>query len=384
MFRNNQRGGRVVVVVDLWAGSGGKGALNSWLADKHGFHLATDNWMTNAGHYTELDDGTRILVQHIPSAFIDRNVELYINPGAALDLEVFAKEVEMLDRAGYDVSNRLRIHPHANVIVKEDKELERRTIKSGSTFKGCGASVAGKALRAGRRLAKDYDQLQPFIKDMTEEINEGVAKGMRILVEGSQGMDLDVNHAEFPYVTSRQTNPAQLVADAGLPCQAVTNVVANVRTNPIRINNRSAANPGETCYTGNYWDAREITWQQVAEQAGWSSFEEFEHRHEKALMTSVTLMRRRVFEFPRKRFKYLHAMCGGLLGDGSLLYSINFINFVDRRVEGVTDKEALMTDKVRKWLEENFLPTAHASSLKWIRTGARHSQIVELPDGIPA
>jgi hypothetical protein len=386
VLNNNPAGGRCVVTADGGAGSSGKGSLNSWLADKHPFHLATNNWMTNAGHYTELDNGVRILVQHIPSAFINPNTQLYINAGGAIDIKVLYDEIQMLEQHGYNIKNRLTIHPHCNVITQQDQETEKQLIKTGSTFKGCGASLAGKSLRQDqngpRKLAKDYEQLTPYIKNRTQELNEQLGKGMRILVEGSQGIDLDINHAEFPYTTSRQTHTTQLIADAGLPCNAVTNIIINLRTNPIRINNKSYANPQETCYTGNYWDGKEISWEQIATQAGWDNTEDFLKTYNYAILTSVTKMRRRIFEFPKQRFKFIHAISGGCLPNTNLLYSLNFLNFIDKNTEGQTEKEKILTPKIKTWLNNNMLDTIQPHQLRWLRTGPKHSQILELENGL--
>ena len=375
MLNHNASGGMVVVTTDGGAGSSGKGALNSFLADKYNFHVATNNWMSNAGHFTELDDGTRILVQHIPSAFVNRDTELYINAGAAVDLGILFEEIIKIEKLGYPIKSRLTIHPCANVITQANKDLEKELIKSGSTFKGCGAAIAAKSMRQ-QKLAREYEELAPYIRERTFELNEGVTKGMRILVEGSQGIDLDLNHAEYPYCTSRQTHPTQLVADAGFPCQAVTNVIVNIRTNPIRISNESAAT-GEHCYTGNYWDAQEISWQDVAKQAGYE-YEEFVIEYGKAMMTSVTKKIRRVFSFPRERMRFVHAMAGGLLPGSNLLYSLNFVNFVDRNVRGVRTMHEVLTPKINNWLQDNLYPVIGQDKLKWIRTGPKHSEIVEL------
>jgi hypothetical protein len=378
-LNKNINGGQVVITTDMGAGSSGKGSLNAWLADNYHFHLATNNYMTNAGHFVEFNNGVRILNQHLCSAFIDPNTEIYINAGAAIDLQTLFNEIKIIEDIGFRIKDRLTIHPNANVITEEDKNEEKRVIKSGSTFKGCGASIARKIMRVpGSKLAKDYDELHPFIKDRTYEINVGISKGMRILIEGSQGIDLDINFAEYPFVTSRMTHPTQLVADAGLPCSSVTNVIMNMRTNPIRINNQSAANPNETCYTGNYWDAKELTWQDISKQAGYDDFKEFESEYGFALMTSVTKKLRRVFEFPKERIKFTHALVGGLLPNSNVLYSLNFINFIDRYVKGVKNIDELMTDKVVKWLNENLYPVIGYESLKWIRTGPKHSEIVEI------
>jgi len=379
-LNKNVNNGMVVVTTDAGAGSSGKGSLNAYLALRYNFDLATNNFSSNAGHFVELDDGTRILNQHICSAFVNENILLYINAGANVDLQTLLNEIETIESIGYNIKDRLYIHPHTNIITKEDKLKEAEVIKSGSTFKGCGAALARKVMRVpGQKLAKDYDELSGYIKDMTLEINEKIASGMKVLVEGSQGIDLDINHAEWPYCTSRQTIPAQLIADAGIPPQAITNTILNVRTNPIRINNQSALNKNEYFYTGNYWGAQEITWEEVAKRAGYDSYKDFEKEYGFALMTSVTKKVRRVFEFPVWRMKFVHAISGGLLPDSNVLYSLNFINFVDKNVKGVKTKEELMTPKVKNWLNKNLLPAmGNLDKLKWVRTGPRNSEIVEL------
>jgi adenylosuccinate synthase len=372
-------GGMVVVCTDGGAGSSGKGSLNAWLADTYDFHVATNNFATNAGHFVQFDDGIRILNQHICSAFINKNTIIYINPGASIDLKTLFNEIKTIEGIGFNIKNRLFIHPNANVITEEDKQKEKEIIKSGSTFKGCGAALARKTLRIpGMKLAKDYEELHPFIKDMTVELNTGLQRGMRILVEGSQGMDLDINFAEFPHCTSRQTHPSQLIADAGLPPNSVTNVIVNLRPHPIRINNQSAANPDEQCYSGNYWGANEITWQEIAARGGYT-WDEFLKKYEFALYTSVTKKVRRVFEFPVERMKTIHAMAGGLLPNSNLLYSLNFANFIDKDLAGTRSYSDIMkSERLNNWLHKNLYPVIGFNTLKWIRTGPHHSEIVEL------
>jgi hypothetical protein len=375
MLNRNTFGGYVVVTADCFAGSSSKGSLNAWLADKHGFDIATVNWFTNAGHYVELDDGTRILTQQIPSSFINPNTELYINAGAGIDIEILTAEIDRLEEHGFNIKDRLFIHPHANVITQEDKDTEKRILKSGSTFKGCGAAAANKVMRQ-QQLAYYYDELAPYIKNKTEEMNQALLLGAKIIVETAQGIDLDLNHAEYPYCTSRQTIPAQAVADAGIAPHCVTNTIINIRTHPIRINNKSAAD-GSFCYTGNYWDAEEISWEQVATEAGYA-YDEFMDKYKKSIMTSVTKMPRRVFTWPRNRFDHNMHLVGYYYGDNVLL-SLNFVNFIDKSTDGVKSEEELKTERLKSWLHDNM--GGYLDRLRWIRTGPQHSQVVELPEG---
>lgn len=375
MLQDNKFGGRVVVTTDCMAGSSSKGSLNAWLADKYGFDLATCNWAPNAGHFVHLDNGVRILTQQIPSAFINENVQLYINAGSSIDLDILWKEIATLEDNGYNIKDRLTIHPHANIITEENRMVEKQILKTGSTFKGCGSASANKVMRQ-QRLAKDYDSLQPFIKNRTIEINESVRKGMKVLIETAQGIDLDLNHAEYPYCTSRSCTPSQSVTDSGLAPQSVSNVIINMRTNPIRISNISAAD-GENNYSGSYWDAKEITWKQVAEDAGYS-YDEFMEKYEFALLTSVTKKIRRVFTFPKERFYHNMNLTG--FHYGNVLLSLNFVNFIDKNTYGVTTKDEVMTDKIKTWLHNNM--DGYLNKIHWIRTGPAHSQIVEFLDGV--
>lgn len=374
-FKKNQFGGMVVVTSDVFAGSSSKGALNAWLTDKYDFDIATDSWMPNAGHYVELDDGTRLLTQQVPSAFINKNTELYINAGAGIEIDILFNEIEILENHGFNIKDRLSIHPHANVITQANKDEEKRILKTGSTFKGCGAAAASKTMRQ-QKLAKDYEELAPYINNRTIELNEMITKGAKILIETAQGTDLDLNHAEYPFCTSRQTTPAQAVADSGISPHLVTNTVANIRTHPIRINNKSAAD-GSYCYTGNYWDAKEISWEEVARDAGYE-YNEFMDKYEKSIMTSVTKMPRRVFTWPAERFKHNMWLLGYHSGDVYL--SLNFVNFIDKGVDGVNDPDKILTPKIKNWLHNNM--GEYLSKLYWIRTGPQHSQVAEFPDGI--
>jgi len=383
MFSKNQMGGTVVVTVDQAWGSSGKGALNSWIADKNQFDWAVDSFFTNAGHFTTLDDGTRILTQMLPSAFVNRNAKLYINAGAAVCLETLFAELKMLDDMGYQVSDRLVIHPHTNVIVQEDKDEEKRVlgIKTTSTMKGCGAAVARKSMRQGK-VAKDYEELHRWIDpDVTMKLIKDISSGANVIFEVAQGCMLDLNHAQFPYTTSRQVHWPQIIADSGISPVAVSDVVINCRTHPIRINNKNAVT-GNHCYSGDFWGAEEIDWPTVALEAGYASYEEFAAKYEKSILTSVTKLPRRVARYSHDMARYVDAMSGGTMTPNIVSYSLNFLNFIDKEIDGAKTEEELLTSKVKAWLKNEFFAAIPNAKLKWVRTGILHSQIVEFPDGL--
>lgn len=371
MLRKNQHGGVVAITQDGGAGSSGKGCLNSYLTTHFPWDAAICNWQPNAGHYVTLDNGDRHVTQQVPSSFINPNVMLMIGAGSAICIDTLLAEVKRLDEAGFNVSERLLIHPNAAVITEDCKEQERRELKHGSTFKGCGAVVARKAMRLAK-LAKECEELELFIHThFAEDVLDMLGRGANFLVEGAQGVDLDLNHSQYPHCTSRQTVPGQIATDCGIPMNFVSQIVLNWRTYPIRISNESAAD-GSHRYSGDCFGAPEITWRSVAERAGYT-YEEFMDKYGAALLTTVTKKERRVFEFPRERADFVWRLCGGSPGNDFVINSLNFVNFVDRNASAVDHG---MTDQVKEWLIKNWSPHM-LGALRWVRWGERINDCAE-------
>ena len=110
------------------------------------------------------------------------------------------------------------------------------------------------------------------------------------------------------------------------------------------------------------------------------TYQEFINKYQKSLMTSVTKKIRRVFTFPQQRFYHNMCLLGYFSSNNNVLLSVNFVNFIDKNVDGVVTSEALMTPKVKKWFVDNM--SRYLDHIKFIRTGPKHSQIVEYNDGI--
>jgi adenylosuccinate synthase len=72
--------------------------------------------------------------------------------------------------------------------------------------------------------------------DDTAAYLQGAASDERdILIEGTQGSGLSLVHGPWPYVTSCDTNVAQMLVDTGLPPGALTETILVARTYPIRV-----------------------------------------------------------------------------------------------------------------------------------------------------
>src|SRR5690606_37123692 len=82
------------------------------------------------------------------------------------------------------------------------------------------------------RLAKDIPQLEPFVGrsapfrgSTTHQLELAYRQGCSILLEGTQGSGLSLYHGKYPFVTSRDTNVAGCLAEAGISPSRVRRVL---------------------------------------------------------------------------------------------------------------------------------------------------------------
>lgn len=255
----------VISVIDGAAGSCGKAKVIGEIATLEGINLGASvtNCMPNAGHSFVDSKGRKYVFRNIPVSSVNPKTELFIGPGSAIDMEVFKDEYMRVQKI---VGNRkIYIHEMTPLIEERHKAYERDHIKSGSTFKGCGAVTQEKVIRDEKlRFFKDFknaivlsndDWLDCLYKHLDNE-NEYV------MMEGSQGCDLDLNHSgNYPYVTSRNVSTTQLLADSGISAERLLQTILVIRPFPIRISNITKT--GKYIYTGSYGTGEELKWTQV-------------------------------------------------------------------------------------------------------------------------
>ena len=264
------------VVVGGAYGSEGKGNIAFYLAPEYDILMRVGG--PNAAHKVYLASGDVFTHFSLPSGTQAGGAKLVIGPGAVVDL-VGAHGL-MDEIANCDVSsNRLAIDPHVMVIEDVDKELETALVDSiASTASGTGQATARRLLREdGVRLAADVPELHPYIRPTYEILENAYTTGKRILLEGTQGSGLSLHHGPYPFVTSRDTNVAGCLAEAGIAPARVRKVVMVTRTYPIRV----GGNSGPL--------TKELTWDEVEARSGAMDLA----KHE---LTSKTKRQRRVGE----------------------------------------------------------------------------------------
>lgn len=231
-------------------------------------------------------------------AMLNSKCKLVLNASAIITPEILFKEIREYKNI---IGNRkIYINPRAMIILEKHREEERKIIRSGSTFKGCGVAQAEKIIRnPDVILAKVYlkncpNDLKNIIEiaDTAKMLNED---NQSILIEGAQGQDLDINYGlDYPNTTSRMCSASQLIADSGCSPFKVKDIYMIIRPYPIRISNKT--NIGEDVYSGDYAGSAEITWEEVKRRCGCdTNLEEY---------TTITKKVRRVFEMNWERLKY--------------------------------------------------------------------------------
>lgn len=374
--------GKVTVVLDSQAGSCGKGKFIGYLAQKDNASFAINNFMSNAGHTYEDDKYGRVMTQHLPTSMVNPDTQLYIGPGAAITPSILFDEIlHYRDIIG---DREIVINPRAMVIKPEHAEKEKQIIRSGSTFKGCGAACADKVMRVpGTQLFGEWYRYEDWsevvgqkmdrdsvnfilshvrVEDGMFDLNNAIDCGESVMIEGSQGCDLDINYGlPYPNTTSRQCHAGQLVADCGISPRLVTDIVMIMRPYPIRISNKT--NIGIDISSGDYDGSQELTWDEIKKRCGAPEDVDFGE------MTTVTKKMRRVFEMNWDRLEYVTLL------NRPTCIALNFVQYLDYNALGCKKLRDLPS-KVRSFIDRVEDVTNVKVGL--IGTGAKNDDIIDV------
>ena len=206
------------IVVDLQYGDCGKGKVTHFLAKTRNYtHVLRYNGGCNAGH-TIFHEGKKFVTHHIPSG-VFFGIKSIIGSGCVINPTQFFKEIKELEDGGIDTKGLIYIAKNCHVITAEHLEEDGKDTVIGTTKKGNGPAYRDKYAREGF-LAQDIPELQPYLIDLLEELNN---PKVFVLCEGAQGFGLDIDHGDYPFVTSSHCTTAGALLN-GIPPQAVNEV----------------------------------------------------------------------------------------------------------------------------------------------------------------
>ena len=251
----------VIVIGTQW-GDEGKGKIVDWLTD-HAQGVVRFQGGHNAGHTLVIGDQKTVL-HLIPSGILREGVACYIGNGVVVSPEALLAEIDKLEAAGVNVTERLRISEACPLILPYHKAMDlareaaRGAKKIGTTGRGIGPAyedkVARRALRVQdlmrpKRFAEQlgelldyynfmltqYYQVEPvdfqktldeslamaprleqLVADVPRALYEAHRDGANLLLEGAQGTLLDIDHGTYPFVTSSNCTAGAAAPGAGV------------------------------------------------------------------------------------------------------------------------------------------------------------------------
>lgn len=238
---------KLAIVGAQW-GDEGKGKIVNHFSKAYDYIIRFSGG-ANAGH-TIYFNGKKYVNHLLPSISPETNSIGVLSKGMALDLEQMIKELEVLEADFKGISKRFAIDKEIFLVLpyhkEEDAVLEdMRKYPIGTTKRGIGPSFADKVSRENIRLIDLFDEERLYerleniiylknnvyqgklnldtdtvyqtilaqfrrIQELgcqltsSSELYEDL-QNKKVLLEGAQGIMLDIDSGTYPFVTSSQT-----------------------------------------------------------------------------------------------------------------------------------------------------------------------------------
>ena len=228
----------VDIVLDGRYGDSGKGKIVYDLLCKRGHNLCVKfNGGPNAGHTIyrlHNNQYQKIALHMLPIGMIKEGVYNLISSDCVIDIKKLKKEIEYLKGLGIDITDRLFISKACHIITDKALETDKKTNVIGTTNSGIGPTYADKALRVGTRVEDVRQELEslgihiidmrhfwetPFVHDKIDSV----------IMEGSQGFELDINWCKnYPYCTSSTCTLAGAI-NTGIPLASIRDIIVSAK-----------------------------------------------------------------------------------------------------------------------------------------------------------
>ena len=208
------------VIVDIQAGDTGKGKVCNSLSQIKGeyTHVIRYNGGGNAGH-TIYVNGKKLVTHFIPSGIVN-GLKSIIGPGCVVNVKSLMKEIKDLESSGVEVKGNLFVDKRVHLITDEHLLEDSKDTQIGTTKTGNGPAYRDKYYRKGLR-AESSEELKDYLIDIYTELHS--TDPCKILFEGAQGFELDVDWGDYPYVTSSHCTVGSAVLN-GVPPQKIRKV----------------------------------------------------------------------------------------------------------------------------------------------------------------
>ena len=269
-----------LVLLGAQWGDEGKGKATDLLGDRVDYVVRYQGG-NNAGHTVVIGD-QKYALHLLPSGILSSNCVPVIGNGVVIDPAVLLEEIKGLNERGIDTS-KLTISLNAHLITPYHRTIDKVTerflgkAKIGTTGRGIGPAYADKINRIGIRVQdlfdpsilrqkleaalKDKNQvlvkvfnrnninvedvlaeylnyaeiLRPYVADTALILNKALEAGKTVLLEGSQGTLLDVDHGTYPYVTSSNPTSGGACTGSGIGPTKIDRVIGILKAYTTRV-----------------------------------------------------------------------------------------------------------------------------------------------------
>jgi adenylosuccinate synthase len=269
----------IVLLGTQW-GDEGKGKATDLLGDKVKYVVRYQGG-NNAGHTVVIGD-QKYALHLLPSGILTPSCIPVIGNGVVIDPAVLLEEIRGLNERGVDTSS-LKISTNAHLITPYHRTIDKVSerflgkAKIGTTGRGIGPAYADKINRIGIRVQDLFDPsilrqkiegalrdknqvlikvfnrkgieidevlreyldfaeiLRPYVTDTSLMLNQALEKGENVLLEGSQGTLLDVDHGTYPFVTSSNPTAGGASTGSGIGPTRISRVIGIVKAYTTRV-----------------------------------------------------------------------------------------------------------------------------------------------------
>lgn len=271
----------VSCIVGCSYGDEGKGKIVDFLSQQDFDITVRYQGGDNAGHTVSINNNI-FKLNLIPTGILtDKNIAV-LTHGVVINLKTLLTEIAYLEKKGITVKDRLFISQNAHLLLsfhaQYDSLIENLNNKEsiGTTKKGIGYAYSDKIKRINLQIKDLFDfelcykklvvlaeyynkifqeygvplvnldeemasigqaalQIKSFVCDTNKLLRNAIKKNKKILLEGAQGVLLDIDYGNYPYVTS--SSVANFYTNSGLNYLDIANVIGVVKAYSTRVGN---------------------------------------------------------------------------------------------------------------------------------------------------
>ena len=258
---------KVTTIIGAQWGDEGKGKVTDYLAEDCKV-VARSQGGNNAGH-TIVVDGKKHKLHLLPSGILRKDIISVIGNGVVVNPDVLLKELDNLDgeRGQLLISDRAHVIMPYHKLLDGGEESSKGKSMIGTTGNGIGPCYSDKASRIGIRMGDllddeiiierlekalprnqallDYyeikndltvdslfdlcrkwrNELGEYITDTSLLVSKHIDNGDNVLLEGAQGVHIDIEYGTYPFVTSSSPTTAGAALGSGIAPSKITDVV---------------------------------------------------------------------------------------------------------------------------------------------------------------